>query len=113
MNRRILTSGDTAHGVLAAVKAAGYEGTLEAEASASTAKGQTLLSVPEMDCPVEAGEIEREFNAAGIKGYEINVMNRTIAVPAAAAAGGHAARLSGGAAARGGCRTGCDQCCRL
>ena len=86
MNRRILTSGDTAHGVLAAVKAAGYEGTLEAEASASTAKGQTLLSVPEMDCPVEAGEIEREFNAAGIKGYEINVMNRTIAVPAAAAA---------------------------
>ena len=86
MNRRILTSGDAAHGVLAAVKAAGYEGTLEAEASASTAKGQTLLSVPEMDCPVEAGEIEREFNAAGIKGYEINVMNRTIAVPAAAAA---------------------------
>ena len=86
MNRRILTSGDAAHGVLAAVKAAGYEGTLEAEASASTAKGQTLLSVPEMDCPVEAGEIEREFNAAGIKGYEINVMNRTIAVPAAAQA---------------------------
>ena len=86
MNRRILTSGDAVHGVMAAVKAAGYEGTLEAEASASTAKGQTLLSVPEMDCPVEAGEIEREFNAAGIKGYEINVMNRTIAVPAAAAA---------------------------
>ena len=89
MNRRILTSGDAVHGVMAAVKAAGYEGTLEAEASASTAKGQTLLSVPEMDCPVEAGEIEREFNAAGIKGYEINVMNRTIAVPAAAAAAGY------------------------
>ena len=96
MNRRILTSGDTAHGVLAAVKAAGYEGTLEAEASASTAKGQTLLSVPEMDCPVEAGEIEREFNAAGIKGYEINVMNRTIAVPAAAAAAAQAAISAAG-----------------
>ena len=96
MNRRILTSGDAAHGVLAAVKAAGYEGTLEAEASASTAKGQTLLSVPEMDCPVEAGEIEREFNAAGIKGYEINVMNRTIAVPAAAAAAAQAAISAAG-----------------
>ena len=96
MNRRILTSGDTAHGVLAAVKAAGYEGTLEAEASASTAKGQTLLSVPEMDCPVEASEIEREFNAAGIKGYEINVMNRTIAVPAAAAAAAQAAISAAG-----------------
>lgn len=96
MNRRILTSGDAAHGVLAAVKAAGYDGTLEAEASASTAKGQTLLSVPEMDCPVEAGEIEREFNAAGIKGYEINVMNRTIAVPAAAAAAAQAAISAAG-----------------
>lgn len=96
MNRRILTSGDAAHGVLAAVKAAGYEGTLEAEASASTAKGLTLLSVPEMDCPVEAGEIEREFNAAGIKGYEINVMNRTIAVPAAAAAAAQAAISAAG-----------------
>lgn len=94
MNRRILTSGDAAHGVLAAVKAAGYEGTLEA--SASTTKGQTLLSVPEMDCPVEAGEIEREFNAAGIKGYEINVMNRTIAVPAAAAAAAQAAISAAG-----------------
>lgn len=92
MNRRILTSGDAAHGVLAAVKAAGYEGTLEA----GTAKGQTLLSVPEMDCPVEAGEIEREFNAAGIKGYEINVMNRTIAVPAAAAAAAQAAISAAG-----------------
>ena len=96
MNRRILTSGDAVHGVMAAVKAAGYEGTLEAEASASTAKGQTLLSVPEMDCPVEAGEIEREFNAAGIKGYEINVMNRTIAVPAAAAAAAQAAISAAG-----------------
>ena len=94
MNRRILTSGDAAHGVLAAVKAAGYEGTLEA--FASTTKGQTLLSVPEMDCPVEAGEIEREFNAAGIKGYEINVMNRTIAVPAAAAAAAQAAISAAG-----------------
>ena len=51
MNRRILTSGDAVHGVMAAVKAAGYEGTLEAEASASTAKGQTLLSVPETGLP--------------------------------------------------------------
>ena len=38
-----------------------------------------------MDCPVEAGEIEREFRKAGISGYELNIMNRTIAVPSALA----------------------------
>ena len=43
------------------------------------------IRIPEMDCPVEAGEIEREFRKAGISGYELNIMNRTIAVPSALA----------------------------
>ena len=31
-----------------------------------------------MDCPVEAGEIERELKKAGIADYEIDIMNRRI-----------------------------------
>lgn len=94
MNRRILTSPAAASGVMAAVRSAGYEGSIDAADTA--ADNRVRIAVPEMDCPVEAGEIEREFNAAGIKGYEINVMNRTIAVPAAAAAAAQAAISAAG-----------------
>ncbi len=94
MNRRILTSPAAASGVMAAVRSAGYEGSIDATDTA--ADNRVRIAVPEMDCPVEAGEIEREFNAAGIKGYEINVMNRTIAVPAAAAAAAQAAISAAG-----------------
>ena len=37
-----------------------------------------VLSVPEMDCPVEAGEIRKAFAAAGITGADFNVMTRTV-----------------------------------
>ena len=94
MNRRILTSPAAASGVMAAVRSASYEGSIDAADTA--ADNRVRIAVPEMDCPVEAGEIEREFNAAGIKGYEINVMNRTIAVPAAAAAAAQAAISAAG-----------------
>lgn len=94
MNRRILTSPAAASGVMATVRSAGYEGSIDATDTA--ADNRVRIAVPEMDCPVEAGEIEREFNAAGIKGYEINVMNRTIAVPAAAAAAAQAAISAAG-----------------
>lgn len=39
-----------------------------------------IFSVPEMDCPVEAGEIERAFAAAGITGADISIMNRTVSI---------------------------------
>ncbi|MGN1149539.1 MAG: heavy metal translocating P-type ATPase, partial [Sutterella sp.] len=44
----------------------------------STGARRIVLSVPEMDCPVEAGEIQKAFGAAGIAGADFNVMNRTI-----------------------------------
>ncbi len=44
--------------------------------------GTVLLAVPAMDCPVEAGEIEREFKRSGIGPHEFRIMTRTIAVPA-------------------------------
>lgn len=44
----------------------------------STGARRIVLSVPEMDCPVEAGEIQKAFGAAGITGADFNVMNRTI-----------------------------------
>ena len=44
--------------------------------------GTVLLAVPAMDCPVEAGEIEREFKRSGIGPCEFRIMTRTIAVPA-------------------------------
>lgn len=94
MNRRILTSPAAASGVMAAVRSAGYEGSIDAADTA--ADNRVRIAVPEMDCPVEAGEIERELKKAGIKGYEINVMNRTIAVPAAAAAAAQAAISAAG-----------------
>lgn len=37
-----------------------------------------VLSVPEMDCPVEAGEIQKAFSEEGILGADLNVMNRTV-----------------------------------
>ena len=44
----------------------------------STGARRIVLSVPEMDCPVEAGEIQKAFGAAGITGADFNIMNRTI-----------------------------------
>ncbi len=43
--------------------------------------GRTLLRVPAMDCPVEAGDIEKIFRAHGFTDYVIQTMNRTIEVP--------------------------------
>ena len=45
------------------------------------------ITVPEMDCPVEAGEIERELKKAGITDYQIDIMNRRILTSPAAASG--------------------------
>ena len=44
----------------------------------STGARRIVLSVPEMDCPVEAGEIERAFKEDSIAGADFNVMNRTV-----------------------------------
>lgn len=91
--------------IIEAVRAVGFEFHVTDSSwrapAAEPGAGLTLISVPEMDCPVEAGEIEREFGRAGIAGYEINVMNRTAAVPpdrveaalAAIAAAGYAATV--------------------
>ena len=43
-----------------------------------TSARRIVLSVPEMDCPVEAGEIQKAFAAAGITGADFNVMTRTV-----------------------------------
>lgn len=43
-----------------------------------TGARRIVLSVPEMDCPVEAGEIQKAFAAAGITGADFNVMTRTV-----------------------------------
>lgn len=43
-----------------------------------TSARRIVLSVPEMDCPVEAGEIQKAFAAAGITGAGFNVMTRTV-----------------------------------
>ena len=43
----------------------------------STGARRIVLSVPEMDCPVEAGEIQKAFAAASITGADFNVMTRT------------------------------------
>ena len=45
-----------------------------------TGSHHLLFSVPEMDCPVEAGQIERRFEKEGIVGAEFNLVNRTIAI---------------------------------
>ncbi|MDO5530973.1 heavy metal translocating P-type ATPase [Sutterella sp.] len=94
MNRTIGVDVGQAEAAIAAVKAAGYEATLIAPATAGGAR--TLISVPEMDCPVEAGEIEREFRKAGLTDWETNIMNRTIAVPAGAVAAAQAAIKAAG-----------------
>ena len=81
MNRVIRVATKDQAQALAAIQAAGYKGSPEAAPSRVPTNGaRVLLSVPEMDCPVEAGEIEREFEKIGISAYEINIMNRTIAV---------------------------------
>lgn len=54
------------------------------------------ITVPEMDCPVEAGEIERELKKAGITDYQIDIMNRRILTSPAAASGVMAAVRSAG-----------------
>ena len=43
-----------------------------------TGARRIVLSVPEMDCPVEAGEIQKAFAAAGITGADFNVMTRNV-----------------------------------
>ena len=85
MNRRILTSPAAASGVMAAVRSAGYEGSIDAADTA--ADNRVRIAVPEMDCPVEAGEIERELKKAGIADYEIDIMNRRILTSGDAAHG--------------------------
>lgn len=44
----------------------------------SSGAHRIVLSVPEMDCPVEAGEIQKAFSEEGILGADLNVMNRTV-----------------------------------
>ena len=44
----------------------------------SSGSRRIVLSVPEMDCPVEAGEIQKAFSEDGILGADLNVMNRTV-----------------------------------
>lgn len=80
MNRTITVDAGLSERALTAIRAAGYEGSLEDARPEGAASSRILLSVPEMDCPVEAAEIEREFARAGITGHEINIMNRTIAI---------------------------------
>ena len=84
--------------VIAAVKKSGQPFHLEgSDGWAEDASAERVrITVPEMDCPVEAGEIEREFKSAGISGYEIDVMNRTISVPAGLASAAQAAIASAG-----------------
>ena len=43
-----------------------------------TGARRIVLSVPEMDCPVEAGEIQKAFAAAGITSADFNVITRTV-----------------------------------
>ncbi len=62
-----------ADALLEALAAAGMAG--EPVASGNR---RIVLSVPEMDCPVEAGEIRKAFAAAGITGADFNVMTRTV-----------------------------------
>lgn len=62
-----------ADALLEALSAAGMAG--EPVASGNR---RIVLSVPEMDCPVEAGEIRKAFAAAGIAGADFNVMTRTV-----------------------------------
>ena len=81
MNRTVTVKAADLEKAESAIKAAGFESSRLDDMKVNGPK--TLLSVPEMDCPVEAGEIEREFRKAGISGYELNIMNRTIAVPSA------------------------------
>lgn len=44
------------------------------------AASRRVFAIPEMDCPVEAGEIERALAAVGITGAALNVMNRTMTI---------------------------------
>lgn len=62
-----------AEALLEALASAGMAGELVAAGTR-----RIVLSVPEMDCPVEAGEIRKAFAAAGITGADFNVMTRTV-----------------------------------
>ncbi len=90
MNRKIAFEALSEEGiraVAAAIRKAGYESHVHSSRPAAAAAeapapaaGRTRLSVPEMDCPVEAGEIERVFKAEGFEDYVISTINRTIEV---------------------------------
>lgn len=45
-----------------------------------TASRRLLFSIPEMDCPVEAGQIERQLAKDGIQGARLNIENRTLTI---------------------------------
>ena len=55
---------------------------LTAEVVPEGPAARTVFSIPEMDCPVEAGEIERELAKDGITGAALNIMNRTMTLSA-------------------------------
>lgn len=55
---------------------------LRAEVVADLPASRTVFSIPEMDCPIEAGEIERELAKEGITGAALNIMNRTMTLSA-------------------------------
>lgn len=45
-----------------------------------TASRRLLFSIQEMDCPVEAGQIERQLAKDGIQGARLNIENRTLTI---------------------------------
>ncbi len=61
--------------ILEALRREGIEHALEA------ASLPRRIRVPEMDCPVEAGEIEAVFRSAGFTDYEVRISEREIRVP--------------------------------
>lgn len=79
---RVIRFQSASHDVLeaaaAAVAAAGFRAEIE---DGAPQKGRTLIAVPEMDCPVEEGQIVKTFESAGLTDYEVQLLNRTISVP--------------------------------
>lgn len=57
------------------------EGAEEARRAAES-EPMALLSVPDMDCPVEEGEIRKAFEKAGVTGASYNTSRREIRLPA-------------------------------
>ncbi|MFU0842369.1 MAG: Heavy metal translocating P-type ATPase [Burkholderia sp.] len=70
-----------------AVRELGMACRLKAEKTESPASAPfepiALLSVPDMDCPVEEGEIRKAFEKAGVTGAAYNTVRREIKLPAA------------------------------